>query len=288
MWLRIVSLQKWMSKNRLIIWWVVFIPLVALVLACNFGGLVPDSADVHNATHSLQFKIFDSVLLIVLARIILVALGVVILMLCLLFPVLQVGKEGIQWTKELENVLTEATSEIAGEEIGELITQEAWRWTLIHGWLRIHRAGDRSAVRTDVVSLVRDLLDTVWKAFPSYRLAVCLTHDKQQWALIHPLLPQLIPKEPTNFTANETVIALEMNIAENQVMELTVYPQEQEGFSKIDERFLLVLSEIFTEEAVRSESFYKEILEHFERIPLTTEAGDVYDGSTGGDGNGGE
>lgn len=270
MWRKFINIQQWLAKNRLLLWWVVFVPVVLLIVLCNTRYLVPEVTDIANPLIPLQFKIFNSVLLIVLARIVLVALGVVIMMICLLFPVLRVGREGIQWTKELEDELSEVSGEIAGEEIRELIEQESWRWSLIQGWLkRMQNAGEQDQ---DMAFPVRDLLNTLWEAFRGHRLSLTLSRANQRWSVLHPLMPRLIGEESDRAWNPETTLRMEIRVSSDFMLLLNLYAAEPGGFSRVDEQFLLALSELFLQEMIPEGPVPEKCFEGFELISLTPES----------------
>jgi len=256
--------QKWISHNRLLVWWLVFIPLILVILFLTWGQLRVTSTELANPVLSLQYKIFNSAPLIMIARVVLIAIGLVIIMICLLFPILQVSKEGVQWSKELEDELTRASSEITGEEISHLVDEEAARWLLVYGWIK-----QCNSEKIEKNFLMREFLSTVWEAFNDYRISLSLVNHEGRWALIHPLLPRLIPEDQTAEYDDETTLRLQLHLNEDVLIYLYIYAEEGEGFSIIDERFMLVLGEIFFQEALHGHTSVVELLTYFDRILLT-------------------
>src|SRR5690554_4918961 len=93
--------QRWVTRNRMLLWWAVFLPLMLAILLSSWDHLtVPVVVEV--TKDSFWALLFQSSTLIASARVVMVALGVVIIMICLFFPALRVGKEGVYWTKEKE------------------------------------------------------------------------------------------------------------------------------------------------------------------------------------------
>ena len=162
--LRLKALQEWISHNRLILWWLIFVPLLMLIIIFNWKHLTISPGILGNEHLSFQYKLFNSMTLIFIARICLITIGLLVVMICLFFPVIRLGKEGVQWTKEMEE-LAEVSEKITGEAISDLIKEETMRWTLIYGWFKI-----RDQAQTEPDFLLREILATVWAAFPESKL----------------------------------------------------------------------------------------------------------------------
>jgi hypothetical protein len=258
-----VDFQHWLTKNRLWLWWVIYIPLVSGILFLNIKNLDLPVGDLGNLILSPQYKIFNSSLIIVLGRIIVVAVGVVILLICLLFPYFRISKEGVQWSKEFEDELTEASGEIAGEEIGRLVKEESFRWSLIYGWLK-HEEREK----LEVQFLLRELLATLWEAFPKQKISLSLFNKEEKWGIYHPLLTKLIVAEGINLLEAETTFGLKLQFGKETHLLVHVY-SEPEGFSPIDEKFILILGEIFVQIVIKKHCTIGELLAYFDKVPLT-------------------
>jgi hypothetical protein len=258
-----INFQQWFTRNRLWLWWTIYIPLVVMILILNYKQLNLSGNDLGNFIISPQYKIFNSALIIVLARVIVVAVGVVVLLICLFFPYFRVSKEGIQWTKEFEEELAEVSGEIAGEEISGLVKEESFRWSLVYGWLKLE---ERELLEPQF--LLRELLATMWEAFPKQKISLSLINEGQKWSIYHPLLVKLIVPESANMLENETTFGLKLQFKKNTQLLLHVY-SEPDGFSQIDEKFILILGEIFLLTVMKQGYTAEELLTYFDRVPLT-------------------
>lgn len=257
------NIQHWLTKNRFCLWWIIYIPLVAGILLCNFKYLDLPAHELSNFILSPQYKIFNSPLIIILGRVVLVALGTGILLICVFFPYFNVSKEGIQWTKEFQEELTEVSGEIAGEEIEELVKEESIRWSLILQWLKMEEweIPDKSM-------LLRELLATFWEAFSERKIALTLLNDQGKWGLSHPLLPKLIVAENKSVRTPESAFGINLQLGKNVHLLLHTDSQVDE-LSPVDEKFLLVLGEIFVKRAMEEDCMMEELLAFFEKVPLT-------------------
>jgi hypothetical protein len=195
--------------------------------------------------------------LIVLARVVLVAIGVVIIMICLFFPLFRVGKEGVQWSREQEEEITRASAEIIGAEVEELILQESFRWSIIHRWLRF------STVQEGMPMIwLRDLVATIIEAFPKEQLSIVLQAGEEYFTLQHPLLPKLVPAD----SSVETSFGLKLRFRPDYALYFYLYTEEVGGFSTIDEQFLLILCEIFGGKAQAAGVTWTELVAYFELV----------------------
>jgi hypothetical protein len=270
--LKIANLQQWLTRNRMLLWWLIFIPLLSLILICNTSLLKIPPRVLNDSLLSFQYKIFSTASLIVLARVALVATGLVVILICLFFPLFRVGKEGVQWTKELEEELARASGEITGEEIENLIKDESFRWSLIHGWIKLKEPEPQ-----DAHLLLRELMATIWEAFPDYKLSICFVKGKNSWGITHSLLPRLILGEAMIALDDERTYGLQLPFANDEYLLLRIYTNYPEGFSQIDEKFILALGEVFLQKAIKSGVEPERLLAHYDRIPLSLNTGEVYD-----------
>lgn len=261
--LKPVNIQHWLTKNRLWLWWAIYIPLVACILIFNNKELNLPVDYLHNLILSPQYKVFNSSLIIILARVLVIAVGVVVLMICLFFPYFRVSKEGVQWTKEFEEELTEASGEIAGEEISGLVKEESFRWSLIYRWLKLE---EREVLEAQF--LLRELLATIWEAFPKQKISLSLFDKEGRWGIYHPLLAKLVVAESNNMLEDETTFGFKLQFGKETQLLLHVY-SEPEGFSQIDEKFILILGEIFLLIVIKQHYLTEELLTYFDRVPLT-------------------
>jgi hypothetical protein len=257
------NFQGWLGKNRLWLWWSIYIPLLTGILFLNSKQLNLPVEDLKNLILSPQYKIFNSSLIIVLARVVVVAAGVVALMVCLFFPYFRVSKEGVQWTEELEEELARVSGEVTGEEIGGLIKEESFRWSLIYGWLKLE---GREVLEAQF--LIRELLATIWEAFPNQKISLTAINHDERWGIFHPLLTKLVIAENPHLLDDETTFGLKLQFQKDSQLLLHVY-SEIEGFSQIDEKFILILGEIFLLIVIKQGYVLEELLTYFDRISLT-------------------
>lgn len=269
--LRVTNLQQWLTKNRVLLWWVIFLPLLIVVVVSNSHLLQVSSDMLNDSLMSFQYKICNSPTIIILARVLLVAVGIVIIMICILFPLLRVGKEGVQWTKELEEELVRASGEIAGEEISDLVKEESFRWSLIHGWIKM-----KEPEKQDAHLLLRELIATIWDAFPTTKLSLNLVNGKNSLGITHPLLSKLVLSETLLMSDDERTYGVKLPFEGDDSLLLRIYTSYPEGFSQIDERFLLVLGEIFLQKVIKSGAIPQELLMHFDQTLLTLQSNEVY------------
>ena len=261
--LKLKNFENWISQNRLLLWWFIFIPLLILVIAMNWKYLTIAPDILGNEHLSFQYKVFNSTALIIMARITLIAIGLLVVMVCLFFPALRLSKEGVQWTKEIE-VLAEASGEITGEAIGELIREESMRWNLIYGWLKI-----QNQTLSEPEFLLRELLATLWEAFPDSKICLSLCEDNRCYTLTKSLLPKLVPGEVSEINSRVNAFGLEFHFAEEKQLLLDIYPGSEHGFSRIDEGFMLILEEIIKQEISRRQFSVEQLLTYFDKEILT-------------------
>jgi hypothetical protein len=248
--------HRWVRKNPLILWWLIFLPLLLVILHTSWEHLTLP-LEVEPGPPSFWPNLFYSFPLIVLARIVLVAVGLVIIMICLFFPLFRVSKEGVQWSREQEEEIARVTGEITGAEVEELIQQETFRWSIILRWLRF--CGTKEAA--SAVGL-RELVATISEAFPTERLSILLEHKKKVYALQHRLLPKLVPPDPTIM---ET-FGVKLSFGSDYALYLYLYVTDPAGFSPIDEQFILALCEIFGRGVQQMKIGPSELAAYFELI----------------------
>lgn len=257
--------HRWVRKNPLILWWLIFLPLLLGILSTSWEHLTaPLAADPN--TSGWWPGLFHSFPLIVLARIILIAVGLVIIMVCLFFPLFRVGKEGVQWSREQEEEIARVTGEITGAEVEDLIQQETYRWSIIHRWL--HFCGSPEAA--SAVGL-RELVATIGEAFPAERLSIVLEHREKVYILQHRLLPKLVPPEETSTEA----FGVKLSFGPDYALILYLYAADPAGFSPIDEQFMLVLCEIFGRGVQQAKIAPTELAAYFELIDNPTNDGGI-------------
>lgn len=228
--------HRWVRKNPLILWWLIFLPLLLMILYTSWEHLTAPLA-VENNLPGFWLNLFHSFPLVVLARIVLVAVGLVLIMICLFFPLFRVSKEGVQWSREQEEEIARVTGEITGAEVEELIQQETFRWSIILRWLRFYGS-------KEVASAVglRELVATIGEAFPAERFSILLEHRKKVFALQHRLLPRLVLPDQEDMAE---AFGVKLSFGTDYALYLYLYAADPAGFSPIDEQFMLVLCEIF-------------------------------------------
>lgn len=232
---RSVHFHRWVRKNPLFLWWLIFLPLMSLILLSSWEQLtVPVEAKPEPT--SFMGQLFQTVTLVVLARIVLVAIGVVLIMICLFFPLFRVGKEGVQWSREQEEEIARVTGEITGAEVEALIQQEAFRWSLIRRWLRCCRRKEG----TPTVGLW-ELIATIGEAFPGECLSILWQQGSKVYTLRHPLLPKLVPPD----RREAETLGVKLSFGPDEAFYFYLYATEPVGFSTIDEEFILILCELF-------------------------------------------
>lgn len=251
-----VYFQRWVTKNRMLLWWTVFLPLMLTILFFSWDHLtVPVSAG--ETKDSFVEALFQSMPLIVLARVVVVALGIVVIMICLFFPAFRVGKEGVYWTREKEEELTQATGEIIGAEVGALVAEENHRWSLVYKWLRL---ADTREITPAV--LFRELVATLGETFPKAKMRITIQVENQEYIVLHPLLPRLVGQELTS----EEAFGVKLSFNPEISLVLYLEPGEPGSLSMLDENFILTLCAVFLREA-RQEEFSPLALEaYFELI----------------------
>jgi len=268
--MRIANLQRWLTQYRMLLWWILFLPLMALILIFNWNLLNIPVKVLNDTVLGFQYKIFNSAVLIIVIRIALVAVSLVIIMICLFFPLFRVGKEGVQWTKELEDELVKASGEIAGEEIENLIKDESFRWSLIHDWIKLKEPGLQ-----EVHLLLRELLATIWEVFPDCKLSLCLLNGKNCHGITHPLLTRLILGEAVPWLDDDRAYGLQLLFAGEERLLLHIYTGYPEGFCQIDEKFILILGEVFLQKIIKSGVTPEQLLADFDQSPLTAQTAET-------------
>lgn len=248
--------HRWVRKNPLILWWLIFLPLLLLILFTSWEHLTAP-LEAGAVPPGFLPSLFFSYPLIVLARVVLVAVGVVLIMICLFFPLFRIGKEGVQWSREQEEELARVTGEITGAEVEELIQREALRWSIIHRWL--HFCGAKEAASG--MSL-RELVATIGEAFPAERLSILVEEKGKVYTLQHPLLPKLVPIDP----AVAETFGVKLSFGPDFALFIYLYAADPAGFSLIDEQFMLILCEIFGRGVQQSKVDLATLAAYFELI----------------------
>ncbi|HEX7713995.1 MAG TPA: hypothetical protein VF531_08205 [Bacillota bacterium] len=254
------NLQQWLIKNRLPLWWGVFLPCMMVLLFFGRELFRIPAPILENTWISFQSKVLNTIPLIILARIVVAAAGIVALMICFLFPILRVSKEGVQWTKEFGEELANVSGEITGEEIAHLVVKETLRWSLIYGWLRLREQGE-----SDPHLLLREFLGTIWETFPECRLSLTWIDGDAQWTVLHPLLSRLVREEAVSLVSDEHSFGVRLELEGGNGLVLRIYANDAAGFSQVDERFLTVLGEAFLQEVVRGGFSGAELLTYFQK-----------------------
>lgn len=255
-----VYFHRWVRKNPLFLWWLIFLPLMLVILLTSWEHLtVPVGAEPEPP--GFLGQLFQAMTLVVLARVVLVAVGVVIIMICLFFPLFRVGKEGVQWSREQEEEIARVTGEITGAEVEALIRQEALRWSLIHRWL--HFCGQKETA--SAVGL-RELIVTIGEAFPDERLSILWQQGAKVYNLRHPLLPKLVPHD----RREAETLGVKLSFGPEEAFYFYLYAAEPVGFSTIDEEFILILCEIFGRQAQRAGTTPAELIASFELVDNPT------------------
>lgn len=237
-----------------------FLPGMAVLLILGRDLFHVPALHLNNTWLSFQFKVLNTVPLIILARLVLAAVGIVILLICFLFPILRVSKEGVQWTKELGEELANASGEITAEEIGHLVGRETLRWSLIYGWLR-----QREQEEANPHLLLREFLANIGETFSDCRLSLTWRDGKSQWTVLHPLLSRLVREEAQTLISEERSFGLRLELGSGNELVLRIYSNDPAGFSQMDERFLTVLGEVFLQEVVRGGFSGSELLTYFQK-----------------------
>lgn len=257
---RVYSFQKWVTTNRLLAWWSLFLPALVLLLLLTKNDLIVTKELMDDTALSFQDKVLSTPSLVILVRILFFTVCLVALMICLLFPVFRVSKTGVQWTKELEEELTTASSEITAEEVGLLIREEANRWYQVLQWMDIDRWQ-----KGDPLLILRELLGTLWETFPEHNLSVTLADENKIQVLSHPLLPWL-----TKETAQEEdTIGFRISFSGVRQLTVLIYSRDEEGFSSIDESYLLIMGHVFSRIIEEKNISLNKLIAYFQVETLT-------------------
>ena len=120
----------------------------------------------------------------------------------------------------------------------------------------------------DKSMLLRELLATFWDAFPERPIALTLLNNQGKWGLSHPLLPKLNITENKSVRESESVFGINLQLGKDVHLLLHMDSQVND-LSPVDEKFLLVLGEIFVKRAMQEDYMIEELLAFFEKVPLT-------------------
>lgn len=254
------SFQKWVTTNRLLAWWSLFLPAIALLLLLTKKDLIVTEEVLNDAALSFQDKVLNAPSLVIMVRALFFTACLVGFLICLLLPVFRVSRTGVQWTKELEEELTKASSEITAEEVGLLIKEEANRWNQVLQWMNMKRwqKGGSSVI-------LRELLGTLWESFPGHNISVTLADGDEIRALTHPLLPWLTKEsEP-----EEDTIGFRISFSGVRQLSVLIYSRDEEGFSSIDESYLLIMGHIFSRIIEEKKISTSELIDYFQVDTLT-------------------
>ncbi len=251
-----VHFQQWVSKHRLLLWWMIFLPLMAVILVTSWEYLIIPTKD-DGVSYTFLQEILNTMPLLVLSRIVLIAVGIVVILICLFFPVFRVGKEGVQWTREKEEELAQVTGEITGAEVEQLIEQESLRWSLVYKWLHL---SEKTEMEPPV--LLRELVATVLEVFPEYRLSLTILLGDEGYNLLHPLLIRVIPMDE----AGQETFGIKMEFSKDISLLLYVYSRDLIGFSSIDQSFVLILCELFLRSTIPKGLSLSQLGDYFDLI----------------------
>jgi hypothetical protein len=231
------GLNEWFSRNRLIVWWLLWVPLFLLVVAVSWGHLGLSSHILENMEISLWYKVLNAVPILILLRLVALGFGLALLLVCLFFPLLRVSTQGVSWNLESYEAVAKLAGEAAGEEVELLVMEETRRWRMIQSWLQIQpETLQPSAFFWEFLFVLHDI-------FPEDEIHLLVHHAGGKYAVTHPFLSFLTNNE---ISGGEQQIQIIFFLGQEEWL-ITICTSKPEGYSPLDQEFLSSAGAVFAQ-----------------------------------------
>ena len=165
-------INNWVWRNRLFLWWLLIFPCFAVALPL-LSGAAGGFGRVAREDGAFLAKVLNNAPLIFLYRLVALAVALVLLLICLFFPVMRVSSEGVSWTQEIEEKLVDFAGQAAADEVAMLVEEENRRWQALR---RLHLEPSRVeiAVAFQDSSLLCEIFPVMMVVQMVKRAQVCL------------------------------------------------------------------------------------------------------------------
>ena len=174
-------INNWVWRNRLFLWWLLIIPLFCLLLYLYYPGLRVDLAVVAREDGAFLAKVLNNAPLIFLYRLVALAVALVLLLICLFFPVMRVSSEGVSWTQEIEEKLVDFAGQAAADEVAMLVEEENRRWQALQYWVHLEPS------RVEMAVAFQELLFVLCEIFSGDVMVVQMVKEGRRYTLAHPV-----------------------------------------------------------------------------------------------------
>lgn len=238
------AFNEWVTRNRLVLWWVILTPLFVIAFILSYPQLKVETSQIETV-QGLWIAILNTPPLLFLFRLVALAFGLVMLLIGFFLPTLRVGTQGVSWAHEIEERLVDMAGEFAGDEVEQVVSYEKARWEAILYWQRLNPAG------VEVSSLVYNLLSTLQAHFFDDQMVMQLTAEKKTIALTHPLSDFLVPELRDEGEPGQRIGA-ELHLPKEEWL-LVLETEQKEGYSALDQDFLWVIIDLFERVLERTE-----------------------------------
>lgn len=230
-------INRWVWKNRLFLWWLLIVPLFCLLLYLYFPGLQVDPDLIAKDEAPLLYKVVNTAPLIFLYRLVALAAGLVLLLICFFFPVLRLSSEGVSWNQEIEEKLVDFAGQAAADEVAMLVEEENHRWQALQYWVHLEPN------RVEMAMAFQELLFVLCEVFSGDDMVVQMVKDGRRYILAHPVYTFLARAAEEDTEPGRWIGAAFRLTGEEWGIRLETL--RQGGYSPLDQAFLTSICAIF-------------------------------------------
>jgi hypothetical protein len=231
------NLNEWFSRNRLIVWWILWVPLFLLILVLSWHGLNLSVETLDNVEISLWYKVLNAAPILNLLRLVALGFGLALLLVCLFFPLLRVGTQGVSWNLESYEEVAKLAGEAAGEEVELLVAEETRRWRTIQNWLQLQpETLQPSAFFWEFLFVLHDV-------FLDDEIHLLVHRNGGKYRVTHPFLAFLSDREVTE---EDRQIQIIFFLGQEEWL-MTICTEKPEGYSPLDQEFLSSAGAVFAQ-----------------------------------------
>ena len=229
--------NDWITRCRMLLWWGILLPLFLAVLLISYRQLLIPSSLVVDEGVSLWYKVLNSAPLLFLFRLVALAFGLVLLLICFFLPTMRVGSHGVSWNHVFEEQLADLAGEFAGDEVNYIVQEESKRWQAMQYWIH------RGVPGLEAGAIFQEYLFALHENFIETRICVSVVRDNKRYVLTHPVFPFLKRELEEDKDPGHKISAGFRLLTEEWLVELeTDVPG---GYSPLDHGFLAALTGIF-------------------------------------------
>lgn len=228
--------NHWIGRHRLLVWWLIWVPLFLLMVSLSVEHLKLTQAILGNDKLSLWYKVLNTTPIIILLRLVVLGFGLALLLICLFFPVLRVGSEGVSWNLESYEEVTKLAGEAAGEEVELIVGQEIRRWQQIQSWLPLEPGHFQPSV------FLGEFLQMLHHIYFEDRIFLITHQENGIFSMGHPFLQFLTG---TTIEARDNrQIEFVFFLGQEEWL-IAVRTDQPEGYSDLDQAFFTTVGTVF-------------------------------------------